>query len=117
MSAAKVPALLTVMAGHFASQPEAFNYLLQEAGRYGLAFDLAEVDVIQAARPVRLAHYFRPAIVARIEGLMGDMDTVIVVRPSGLTARRDFPGSGSDLKLLGRFAGEIVEAGEKKGWV
>ena len=117
MSGTKVPTLLTVMAGDFASQPDAFNYLLQEASRYGLNFDLAEVDVIQSARPVRLAHYFRPAIVARIEELMGDMDTVIVVRPSGLTARRDFPGSGSDLKLLGRFAGEMIEAPEGRGWV
>ena len=109
MSGEKVPALLTVMAGDFASQPDAFAYLLQEAGRYGLSFDLADVDVIQSARPVRLAHYFRPAIVARIEMLMGSADTVIVVRPSALTARRDFPGTGSDLRLLGRFAGEIVE--------
>ena len=117
MSSAKVPTLLTVMAGKFESQPAAFNFLLQEASRYGLQFDLAEVDVIQDARPVRLAHYFRPAIVARIEELMGDLDTVIVVRPSGLTARRDFPGSGSELKLLGRFAGEIIEVPEGRGWV
>ena len=100
------------MAGDFANQPAAFAYLLQEAGRYGLSFDLGDVDVIQAARPVRLAHYFRPAIVARIEALMGGVDTVIVVRPSTLTARRDFPGSGSELRLLGRFAGEIIEAEE-----
>ena len=109
MGGEKVPALLTVMAGSFPSQPAAFAYLVQEAGRYGLSFDLADVDVIQSARPVRLAHYFRPAIVARVEALMGPADTVIVVRPSTLTARRDFPGSGSDLRLLGRFAGEIVE--------
>ena len=106
-----MPTLLTVIAGAFDTQPDAFAYLLHEAGRYGLSFDLADVDVIQSARPVRLAHYFRPAIVARIEALMGDADTVIVVRPSALTARRDFPGSGSELRLLGRFAGEIVETG------
>ena len=112
MSGAKVPALLTVMAGSFDTQPDAFAYLLEEAGRYGLVFDLADVDVIQAARSVRLAHYFRPAIVARIEASMGLADTVVVVRPSPLTARPDFPGSGSGFRLLGRFAGEIVETGD-----
>lgn len=116
MGGAKVPALLTVLAGGFETQPAAFAYLLQEAGRYGLSFDLADVDVIQSARPVRLAHYFRPAIVARIEALMGEADTVIVVRPSTLTARRDFPGSGSELQLLGRFAGEIIEAEQDGIW-
>ena len=116
MSGVKVPALLTVLAGGFETQPAAFAYLLQEAGRYGLTFDLADVDVIQSARPVRLAHYFRPAIVARIEALMGQADTVIVVRPSTLTARRDFPGSGSDLRLLGRFAGEIIETEQSGTW-
>jgi hypothetical protein len=116
MSSAKVPALLTVLAGDFQNQPAAFQFLLQEAGRYGLSFDLADVDVIQSARPVRLAHYFRPAIVARIEALMGTADTVIVVRPSTLTARRDFPGSGSDLRLVGRFAGEIIEVQQEQEW-
>ena len=51
MSGAKVPALLTVLAGNFHTQPDAFAFLLQEAGRYGLTFDLADVDVIQSARP------------------------------------------------------------------
>jgi len=116
MKRVKVPTLLTVLAGDFDTQPGAFAYLLQEAGRYGLSFDLADVDVIQSARSVRLAHYFRPAIVARIEGLMGGADTVIVLRPSALTARRDFPGSGSDLRLLGRFAGETIEAEQDLTW-
>jgi hypothetical protein len=116
MKRARVPALLTVLTGEFDTQPAAFAYLLQEAGRYGLTFDLADVDVIQSARTVRLAHYFRPAIVARIEALMGAADTVIVVRPSALTTRRDFPGSGSDLRLLGRFAGQIIEAEQDLTW-
>jgi len=116
MKRVKVPALLTVLTGDFDTQPAAFAYLLQEADRYGLTFDLADVDVIQSARPVRLAHYFRPAIVARIEALMGAADTVIVARPSALTARRDFPGSGSNLRLLGRFAGEIIEAEQDLTW-
>ena len=114
MKHAKVPALLTVLTGEFDTQPAAFAYLLQEAGRYGLMFDLADVDVIQSARTVRLAHYFRPAIVARIEALMGAADTVIAVRPSALTTRRDFPGS--DLRLLGRFAGQIIEAEQDLTW-
>ena len=110
MSGAKVPVLLTVLSGRFESQPAAFACLLQEAGRYGLSFDLADVDVIQNARPVRMAHYFRPAIVGRIDEAVGPDDTLIVLRPSPLTARRDFPGSGSELKLIGRFAGEILDA-------
>ena len=116
MKRAKVPALLTVLTGEFDTQPAAFAYLLQEAGRYGLTFDLADVDVIQSARAVRLAHYFRPAIVARIEALIAAADTVIVVRPSALTTRCDFPGSGSNLRLLGRFAGQIIEVEQDLTW-
>ena len=116
MKRAKVPALLTVLTGEFDTQPAAFAYLLQEAGRYGLTFDLADVDVIQSARVVRLAHYFRPAIVARIQALIAAADTVIVVRPSALATRRDFPGSGSELRLLGRFAGQIIEVEQDLTW-
>lgn len=116
MSPAKVPALLTVVSGRFDSQPEAFACLTGLADRMGLSVDLASVDVIRAASDVRLAHYFRPQIVARIQELQGEDDTLVVLRPSPLTARRDFPGSGTEFRTLGRFAGEIVEFPAASDW-
>ena len=104
-------AALTVLGGTFESQPAAFAALLDAATRSGLDVDLADVDVIQAAPEVRLAHYFRPAIVARIEEARGTDNTVIVLRPSLLSTLPGFPAPGYGLRTLGRFAGEIVEAG------
>ena len=116
MSGVKVPVLLTVLAGRFDSQPEAFAQLTALASRMGLKVDLASVDVIRSAPEVRLAHYFRPQIVARIQELQGGDDTVVVLRPSPLTARRDFPGSGTEFRTLGRFAGEIVDLPDRPDW-
>lgn len=106
-----------VLAGSFASQPLAFTCLCDEAEQRGIPVDLKDVDVIQAAAEVRLAHYFRPAIVARIQELQDKDDTVILVRPSLLAAEPRFPSLTSRLRLLGRFAGEIVEFNEGQDWV
>ncbi len=116
MTEPKVRALLMVLAGNFASQPMAFTCLCDEADRRGISVDLKDVDVIQAAANVRLAHYFRPAIVARIQELQGEDDTVILVRPSLLAADPSFPSRTSPLRLLGRFAGEIVEIAQRQDW-
>ena len=106
-----------VLAGSFASQPIAFTCLCDEAERRGISVGLKAVDVIQAAASVRLAHYFRPAIVARIQELQAGDDTLILVRPSFLAAEPQFPSPNSPLRLLGRFAGEIVEFIEGQDWV
>lgn len=105
----KVPELLTVLAGSFASQPLAFAALKDTPDSLDLVIDLADIDVIREAAGVRLAHYFRPQIVARIQTLAGDDNTVIVLRPSILAAAPGFPPPGSRLRRLGRFAGELVE--------
>ena len=97
---ARVPALLTVLSGTFKTPPLAFAALLDEAERRG---------AIQAAAEVRLAHYFRPAIVARIERLRSEDNTVMVLRPCELAAARDFPRDEGRVRMLGRFAGEIIE--------
>lgn len=112
MSGERVPALLTVLAGQFDSQPLAFSALVDAAEEFGLSFDLADVDVIREAAEVRLAHYFRPQIVARIQTLQDSDDTVVVLRPSALTTYPQFPSDESKLRLLGKFAGEIIEPPE-----
>ena len=99
--------LLTVLVGSFANQAEAFERLGAEARVFGIDVSAEEVDVIREAREVRLAHYFRPAIVARIEQERGDNDTVFVLLPSELSADVRYPPTGSDLRLLGRFAGLV----------
>jgi len=109
MKQAAVPALLSVLSGTFHLQPRALAALRDAADSLRLRFRLEDVDVIGEAGPVRLAHYFRPAIVARIQELQGDDDTVIVIRPCPLTATPLFPPMGGRLRLLGRFAGEISE--------
>ncbi len=105
MSESTVPVLVTVLAGTFTNQAAAFYALRSEAERIGVVVQTRETDVIREAREVRLAHYFRPAIVARIEAAMQDDDTVLLLFPSQLTARPAFPPDGSALRLLGRFAG------------
>ncbi len=107
---ARVPALLTVYAGTFPSQPMAFAALLDAANALGLEADLADIDVIREAREVRLAHYFRPAVAARIAAASGSDDTLIVARPSAITADPAFPPEGARVRLIGRFAGEVIEA-------
>lgn len=108
----RVPVLLTVLAGTFASQPLAFAALKDAADRIGAGVDLADVDVIRMAPNVRLAHYFRPQIVARIQSIQAGDDTVIVLRPSLLSANPGFPPAGSPLRRLGRFAGTLIEPPE-----
>lgn len=108
----RVPVLLTVLAGSFASQPLAFAALKAAAESAGQKVDLADVDVIRMAPEVRLAHYFRPQIVARIQAMQGSDDTVIVVRPCLLTADPGFPPAVSPLRRLGRFAGTLIEPPE-----
>lgn len=106
----KERATLLVLSGRFASQPLAFAALLQEAQRHRVKVDLADVDVIREAGNVRLAHYFRPAIVARIQELQGEDDTLIVIRPSPLQAQGLFRDQKGALRRLGLFAGEVIEA-------
>lgn len=108
----RVPELLTVLSGRFDSQPLAFAALRDAADRFGLKVDLADIDVIREAAEVRLAHYFRPQIVARIQSLQGEEDTVIVLRPSLLTVQPTFPPEGSRLRRLGLFAGLLVDPPE-----
>lgn len=109
MSQERSRAILMVLAGNFKSQPLAFAALLSAAEARGVKIDLADVDVIREAPNVRLAHYFRPGIVARVQEMQGKDDTLIVVRPSVLQAERLFRSRASRLRLLGMFAGEIIE--------
>lgn len=101
------PVVMTVLAGTFVNQAAAFFALRAEAGRFGLDVEPTDADVIREASEVRLAHYFRPAIVARIEERRGDDDTLVLLFPSRLTAMPAFPPETSGLRLLGRFAGRL----------
>lgn len=107
MSETASPVLLTVLAGTFTNQAAAFFALKTEAGRIGIEVTPNQADVIREAYEVRLAHYFRPAIKARIEAAMDPDDTVILLFPSALTARPTFPPEDSALRLIGRFAGML----------
>ncbi len=113
----RVPVLLTVFSGSYVSQPLAFAAFQDAADAVGLAVDLAHVDVIQLAANVRLAHYFRPAIVARIQDFQARDNTLIVVRPCPLTADPNFPPDGSRFRCLGRFAGEVVDVPQRGDFV
>ena len=97
--------ILPVLAGSFESQPAAFNALSYSAKTMGMMIGAWDVDVIREVPEVRLAHYFRPAIVARIQELQAEDDTVVVIKPSALSAAPMFPPDGSGFRLLGRFAG------------
>ncbi len=105
MNESAVPVLVTVLAGTFTNQAAAFYALRSEAEKIGISLRTRDTDVIREAREVRLAHYFRPAIVARIEAAMEEDDTVVLLFPSPLTARPAFPPDESALRLLGRYAG------------
>jgi hypothetical protein len=100
---------MTVLSGRFVNQAAAFYALRAEAEKIGVALLPKETDVIREARDVRLAHYFRPAIAARIVDALGEDDTVLVLFPSRLTAFPAFPPEDSALRLLGRFAGVLDE--------
>ena len=106
----KSRAILMVLAGTFDSQPYAFAALLSAVQAQGLSVDLGDVDVIREAPHVRLAHYFRPGIVGRLQNMQGEDNTLIVVRPSVLQAERLFRSEKNGLRLLGMFAGEIIDA-------
>lgn len=109
MQGAASPVLLTVLAGSFTNQAAAFFVLRTEAGRIGIDLSAEDIDVIRESPEVRLAHYFRPAIVARIEAGMAGDNTAILLFPSLLTARPEFPPEGSPLRLIGRFAGLLEQ--------
>lgn len=113
----RMPTILTVLSGRFTSQPLAFAALVDAAEERGLSVDLADIDVIRSAPEVRLAHYFRPQIVARIERLRGSDDTLLVLRPSALTIDPAFPPQDCRLRRLGRFAGEVVDPLGPGDWV
>ena len=100
--------MLTVLAGDFVNQATAFHALEAEAERIGIKITPKDTDVIGDASEVRLAHYFRPAIVARIEAAREDDNTLVLLFPSPLTALPAFPPEGSGFRLLGRFAGRLV---------
>lgn len=99
------PTLMTVLAGTFQNQAAAFYALRMEAEKIGVAIRPEETDVIREAREVRLAHYFRPAIAARITEACGEDDTIILLFPSRLTSFPTFPPEPSALRLVGRYAG------------
>lgn len=107
MTDTAVPVLMTVLAGTFTNQAAAFYALRTEAERVGVELSPEQTDVIREAASVRLAHYFRPAIVARIEEAVAEDDTIILLFPSRLTAIPSFPPEGSSLRLVGRFAGRL----------
>lgn len=107
MSNAGVPVLMTVLAGTFVNQAAAFFALRMEAERIGVNLLPIDTDVIREAANVRLAHYFRPAIVARIETAAASDDTIVLLFPSQLTAIPRFPREESTFRLLGRFAGRL----------
>ncbi len=107
MTDTAVPVLMTVLAGTFTNQAAAFYALRTEAERVGVELGPEQTDVIREAASVRLAHYFRPAIVARIEEAVAEDDTIILLFPSRLTAIPSFPPEGSSLRLVGRFAGRL----------
>ena len=109
MSENALPVLVTVLAGTFSNQAAAFFVLRTEAGRIGIDVKHTDTDVIREATEVRLAHYFRPAIVARIEAAMAPDNTVILLFPSALTARPSSPPEGSPIRLIGRFAGLLEQ--------
>jgi hypothetical protein len=44
---------------------------------------------------------------ARIEEAAKGDDTIILLFPSQLTARPDFPQDGAPMRLIGRFAGRL----------
>ena len=106
----KQPTLLTVLSGQFTSQPAAYAALRRAAERLGLVVDLKDVDVIREAPHVRLAHYFRPGIVGRLQNMQDPDNTLIILRPSDLTATPRFPPEGTSFRLLGKFAGMVVDA-------
>lgn len=110
MTDTAVPVLLTVLAGTFTNQAAAYFALRAEAERAGVELTPEQTDVIREAAGVRLAHYFRPAIVARIEEATGEDDTVVLLFPSPLTALPAFPPDTSALRLVGRFAGRLDAA-------
>lgn len=109
MSDSALPVLITVLGGRFSNQAAAFYALRAEAEKVGISVHPRETDVIREASEVRLAHYFRPAIVARIEAAMEDDDTAVLLFPSALTARPSFPPDESALRLVGRFAGLVTQ--------
>lgn len=98
-----------ILAGNFSNQAEAFRRLHAEASDFGVDIIPREVDVIREAREVRLAHYFRPAIVARIEKACDPDNTVVVILPSELSALPHFPTGDKAFRLIGRFAGTLIE--------
>ncbi len=110
MSDTAVPVLLTVLAGTFTNQAAAFYALRAEAERFGVELVPEQTDVIGEAASVRLAHYFRPAIVARIEAATAEDETIVLLFPSPLTAIPAFPPETSALRLVGRFAGLLDQA-------
>lgn len=109
MQSSASPVLVTVLAGTFTNQAAAFFVLRTEAARLGIDLSPGETDVIREAPEVRLAHYFRPAIVGKIEAAMMDDNTTILLFPSLLTARPSFPPEESELRLIGRFAGLLAQ--------
>lgn len=104
---------LTVLCGRFDSQPEALAAFLDATEAAGLHVDLEDIDVIRHAPEVRLAHYFRPAIVARIQNLQGADDTVIVLKPSQASQTPGFLLDNARFTRLGVFAGTVVEQDEE----
>lgn len=109
MSEDAQPVMLTVLAGTFSNQAEAFEALRQEAWDIGVSLGPHQTDVIREASEVRMTHYFRPAVVARLEEARDQDDTLLVLFPSSLTAEPRFPFERSKFRLLGRYAGLLSQ--------
>lgn len=109
MSDTSAPVLITVLSGAFTNQAAAFFVLRTEAGALGIELLPTQTDIIREAAEVRLAHYFRPAIVARIEDAQGSDNTIVLLFPSLLTARPAYPSDKSAFRLIGRFAGRLSD--------
>ena len=109
MSEDAQPVMLTVLAGTFSNQAEAFEALRQEAWDIGESLGPHQTDVIREASEVRMTHYFRPAVVARLEEARDQDDTLLVLFPSSLTAEPRFPFERSKFRLLGRYAGLLSQ--------
>ena len=97
-----LPADMPVFAGNFASQPLVFAHLLDVCP----ALDLGHVEVIQTARPARLAAFFEAAELADIEAAAA-ADTLVLVKPDAFDGL-DCPFAGSDLlRPLGTWRGTV----------
>ncbi len=95
-----LPADITVLKGTFATQPQVFAHLLNQAPE----MDLSQVEVIQSGHSARLRAYFNEATTARISK---DATTIVLVLPAAHTSLVCPIGATEHLTLLGVFRGTV----------